>query len=368
MKAALALLALLFVHGRADPLPEVAYGAPAVCNPVTRTSIVHNVVPTIVAQPFKIDQTRMHTVHAVATALVAVTTTLQRVEQRESVVPVVSTLISTRILQSVQVQNVPVQGPAVTRQFTATALRVQTRVNNQIVTSVHKAAQPVYVTKTQFNTQYAQRFNTQTRVVTSQIAGQNAQRNVYRTQIATSVVQVPAAAVTSQVNTVVVNTQQVPQFITPAAATRTQVVQREVVQTRFQNVVNTVPAVATQAAYNTQNVQVTRTVVNTVTSTKLLNQVVVRTSVVNRVVTQTVAVPQVIVQTSIVNRVNNQVVTRTVHNNVVQTQTVQAPNRVQQRVVTSYVQSTHFVNNNVAPAQPQTVVYTVTRACANRKY
>jgi len=368
MRAPLALIALLGCCVTAEPqLGGYLPPTQAACNPRTQTKIVQQYRTQQVDRPVVVAQTQTQFVERVQTQRRDVPQTRQRVVQSQVVVPVVRNVQRTAVVTMTNVQNVPFQLPAQTRVFTSTAVRVQTRQDNQVVERTQTREVPVFVTRTQVNTQFVQRTNVQTQVATSIFRQQDVNRFVTQTQVATRVQSVPSPAFTSQVVREVVQTRQEMRFMTPNPITRTQVVQRNVISTQIQNVVRTQQAVATRDVVNTQFRQVTQTRVNTVVSTAVRNQVVERTQVVDRVVTRTQVVPREVVRTSVVNRVNNQVVTQTQRRQVVQTMTVRGRDDVQERVVTSVAQRVRTVVNNVR-GNDRTVERTMTRACQQQGY
>lgn len=373
LKHTLLLLASFFVLGSASNLNALrqqlgGYLPPvsSTCQPQTRTTIAYRTETTRVLQPFTVANTRTQVANALATATMAVTTTMQRVEQRMMRVPVTRTYEMTATSVTTRIQQVPFQPPPVTREQFSTQVRVETSVNQQFVTRTETRVQPVVVTQTRTNTQFAQSFIQQTRTETRQVRQRDEERFVTRTQEAVRTQQVPQPAFTTQIQTTVVRSSQAVQFITPRPQTRVQTVQSTVISTVASNVVMTQNAVATREVVRQQPVVVTRTMVQTVTSTRVMQQQIVSTRFVDRVVTSTVVVPQVITSTSIFNQFNTQFQTRFQTQTVVRTQTVQGRNDIREQVITTYRNVVMTVTNN-AQANPQTVVTTVTQQCQQQQ-
>ncbi|KAF2364360.1 hypothetical protein FHG87_004876 [Trinorchestia longiramus] len=336
------------------------------CKPVIQTKTSYRTETTRVFQPFTVGNTRTEIARALATATMAVTTTMQRVEQRMMRVPVTRTYEVTATSVTTQVRQVPFQPPPVTRAVTSTRVQVQTSVNQQFVTQTQTSILQVVVTQTRVNTQFAQSFVVQTRFDTRQVTGRNEERVVTRTQEAVRTQQVPQPAFTSNVQTTLIQTSQAVQFITPRPQTRVQTVQSRVVSTAVSQIFQTQTAVATRQVVRTQPVQVTRTQVQTVTSTRVMQQVVVSTQYVDRVVTTTVVIPQVVTSTSIFNQFNTQVFTQTATSTYVRTQTVQGLNDIREQVITTYSNSVVLVTNNVQ-GNPATIFQTITIPCRQQE-
>ena len=336
------------------------------CQAEIRTTTIQQFRTTTLVQPFTVAQTRTMRAQALATATMAVTTTMERVERRQMQVPVTRTYQATAIATRTRVQQVPFQPPPVTSVFTSTAVSVQTSVNQQFVTRTQTSVRPVFITRTQFNTQFTTRFDTRTQLQTRHITMRNVERFATSTQRVVRTQQVQQPAFTSHVQTQVVQSSQAVQFITPRPFTRTQNVQSTVISTAVQQVFNTQTAVATREVTRTQFVQVTRTQVQTITSTRVMQQVVVRTRFVDRVVTSTQVVPQFITSTSIFNQINNQFVTETRRTTIVQTQTVQGLPNIQMQIVTSFSNLVQTITNH-QQANPVTIMQTVTRPCQQQQ-
>lgn len=343
-----------------------SYGPAVQCKAVVRTTTLKQYQTTTVLQPFTVAQTQTRRAQALATATMAVTTTMQRVEQRQKLVPVTRTFEVTGTVTRTQVQQVPFQPPPVTSFFTSTDIRVQTSVNQQFVTQTQTSVRPVVVTSTQFNTQFSTSFVAQTQQVTSQFRQRDVERTVTSTQQIVRTQPVQAPPFTSNVQTQRVMTSQFVQFFTPRPQTRTQTVQRTSVSTAFERIVRTQQAVATREVVRTQAVQVTTTLIQTQTSTRIVQQPVIRTSIVERVVTSTQVIPQYITSTSIFNQVNNQFVTQTRFTTLVQTQTVQGLADVREQIITTFSNFVRTVTNN-RQADAATVFQTVTRPCQQQQ-
>ncbi|KAA0193254.1 hypothetical protein HAZT_HAZT008422 [Hyalella azteca] len=330
------------------------------CQPYVKTTTAYRVETTRVLQPFTVGQTQTQFAQALATATMAVTTTMQRIEQRIMSVPVTRTYEVTATSITTQIQQVPFQPPPETRAVTSTFVQVQTSVNQQFVTRTETSIRPVVITQTQVNTQFAQSFVQQTRVETRQVTGRNEERFVTRTEQAVRTQQIPQPAFTSNIATTLVQTSQNIQFVTPRPETRVQTAQSTVFSNFVSQVFQTQTAVATQQVVRTQPVQVTRTQVQTVTSTRVMQQVVVSTQFVDRVVTTTIVIPQVVTSTSIFNQINTQFVTQTAVSTVIRTQTVQGLNDIREQVITSY-RNTVVTSVNDVQADQATVFQTVTQ-------
>jgi len=336
------------------------------CYPSTRYTTVQQFQTTTVFQPFTQVQSQTRFAQALATATMAVTTTMQRVENQVMRVPVTRTYEVTATSVTTRVQQIPFQPPAVTSAVTSTAVRVQTQTNNQFVTQTQTRVTPVFITMTRFNTQFATSNVFSTQVRTTQVTQRNVERTFTSTQQVARTQQLPQPAFTSVVQTQIVQTSQFVNFQTPRPVTRTQFETRQVFSTQFSNVVQTQQAVATQQVVRTQAQTVTNTQVQTITSTQIMNQQVVRTSIVNRIVTSTQVIPQVITSTRVENRFNTQFVTSTITQQVVQTQTIRGQNQFRTQLVTSF-QNVVRTETAFQQANPVTITQTVSQACQQQQ-